>query len=290
MAKAPEERYSTAQALIADLEQLVRKPSKGLLRLVPAPIIKIATPPKIQLPNLILRKSRKISPKDEMTMVYIPAGQFLMGSRPSDPDAWDEEKPQHLVYLDAFWIDLTPISNAMFARFVAETSYQTDAEREGKSFIFDPTENNYSRQWVDGADWQHPYGPNSNLEGLSDHPVVQISWNDAQAYCKWAGRRLASEAEWEKAARGSDGRLYPWGNKKVAGNLLNFADCNLKVPWANQTINDRYQFTSPVGSYPDGASPYGILDMAGNVWGMGGRLFRRQLLQKKPPLAIQVVH
>ena len=109
-------------------------------------------------------------------------------------------------------------------------------------------------------------GRADNLNGLDDHPVVQISWNDATAYCRWAGGDLPTEAQWEKAARGVDGRIYPWGDQAPAGNLLNSADRSLDVTWADKSIDDGYQFTAPVGHYPAGKSFYGALDMAGNVW------------------------
>ena len=209
-----------------------------------------------------------VSPKDGMTMVFIPAGDFLMGSTDSDKDASSDEKPQHMVYLDSFWIALTEVTNQMFEKFVQETGYQTAAEKEGSSLVL----NTSSGSWEDtpGADWRHPQGPTSSLSGKEDHPVVRVSWEDVVVYCEWAGGRLPSEAEWEKAARGEDGRLYPWGDRDVAGNSLNFADVNLNVDWADKNIDDGYQFTAPVGSYLMGASPYGILDMAGNVdeWGM----------------------
>ena len=144
-----------------------------------------------------------------------------MGSADSDSEAGSDEKPQHKVTLDAFWIDRTEVTNAMFAKFVAATSYKTDGEKAGKGFVLNLT----SGQWEEmaGADWQHPRGPGSDLAGLDQHPVVQVSWNDATAYCAWAGRRLPTEAEWEKAARGTDGRKFPWGNQNVAGDLLNFS-------------------------------------------------------------------
>jgi len=199
-----------------------------------------------------------VRPADGMMMVYVPEGEFTMGSNNGDSD----EQPIHTVYLDAYWIDQTEVTNAMFTLFVERTGYQTDAEGEGSSYVFDGTNWND----VSGADWQHPQGPSSGLAGLNDHPVVHVSWNDAEAYCGWAGVRLPSEAEWEKAARGIDGRTYPWGNQSLARNLLNFADINLNVDWADRNVDDGYQFTAPVGSYPAGASPYGALDMAGNVW------------------------
>jgi serine/threonine-protein kinase len=116
------------------------------------------------------------------------------------------------------------------------------------------------------ADWMHPHGGSSSIAGLEDHPVVQVSWNDASAYCFWAGRRLPTEAEWELAARGTDARIFPWGDFSASGNLLNFADSRLNADFSNMDVDDGYEFTSPVGSYPEGASPYGVMDMAGNVW------------------------
>ena len=162
------------------------------------------------------------------------------------------------------WIDRTEVTNAMFAKFVAATSYKADAEKAGKGWVL----NLASKQWEEmtGADWQHSRGPGSDLAGLDQHPAVQVSWNDAMAYCGWAGRRLPTEAEWEAAARGTDERKFPWGNQNVAGDLLNFADRNLEADWADKNVDDGYQFTAPVGNYPKGASPYGALDMAGNVW------------------------
>jgi serine/threonine-protein kinase len=227
-----------------------------------------------------------VSDKDGMTLVYVPAGEFLMGATDAEVaqalkdcsgsgfpecDLINSEKPQHTVSLDAYWIDKTDVTNAMFAQFVQATGYKTNAEKQGYAYVLNLSKglsNGISAElWepIPGANWQHPRGPGSDIKGLDDHPVVQVSWNEAKAYCEWAGRQLPTEAQWEKAARGPDGRKYPWGNDPVAGNLLNFADKNLAVSWADKTIDDGYQFTSPVGHYPKGASPYGVLDMAGNV-------------------------
>jgi formylglycine-generating enzyme required for sulfatase activity len=214
-------------------------------------------------PNLGIGATQ-VSNKDGMVMVYVPADEFLMGSSPADTEANDNEKPQHRVYLDAFWIDRTEVTNARFDSFVTETGHKTDAEKVGQSRVFNATTKGW--EWTKGADWQHPRGPGSDTTGLKQHPVVHMSWDDAVAYCRWVGRRLPTEAEWEKAARGTDGQKYPWGNKAVAGNLLNFADRNLDVSHADKSVDDGYQFTAPVGTYPEGASPYRVLDMAGNVW------------------------
>ena len=207
-----------------------------------------------------------------MELVYVPAGEFLMGS--PDGEGEDDEHPQHTVYLDAFWIDETEVTNAMFAAFVQATDYKTDAEKGGCGWVYQPDEDAW--ECINGADWQHPRGLKSNLDGLSEHPVVQVSWNDASAYCQWAGRRLPTEAEWEKAARGpstgsgqaTDGRTYPWGNAWDVNSTrrLNFADKHTDFDWSDKDVDDGYQYTAPVGSYPVGASPYGALDMAGNVW------------------------
>lgn len=190
--------------------------------------------------------AKQVSDKDGMTLLYVPAGEFTMGNN----DGARDEQPIHTVYLDAYWIDQTEVTNAMFKRFVDATRYQTDAEKRGSGVALDLTK----KLWSDtqGADWQHPRGPNSNLSGLDDHPVVQVSWNDATAYCQWAGGDLPTEAQWEKAARGTDGRIYPWGNQAPDKTRLN----------DNIEVGD----TTQVGNYPTGVSPYGALDMAGNVW------------------------
>ncbi len=193
--------------------------------------------------------STMVSDKDGMSLLYVPAGNFLMGSSDSDSQAYSGEKPQHTVYLDAFWIDKTEVTNAQFQKFEGATSYQTDAEKAGWSYVY--TSGSGWNQ-ISGADWSHPRGPSSGISGTEVHPVVHVSWNDATAYCEWAGRHLPTEAEWEKAARGTDGRIYPWGNASPDSTLLNF----------NLSVGD----TTEVGSYPSGASPYGALDMAGNVW------------------------
>lgn len=188
--------------------------------------------------------STQVSPLDDMVMVYVPAGEFMMGSGMED----DDNSPLHTVYMDAYWIDQTEVTNVMFAKFVDETGYITQAEKDGWSWDY------HDSKWykTSGADWRHPDGPDSSIGGLEDHPVIRVSWDDAQAYCSWAGRRLPTEAEWEKAARGKTGVLYPWGNGSPSASLLNF--------------NSNIGTTTPVGSYPLSPSPYGVLDMAGNVW------------------------
>jgi serine/threonine-protein kinase len=194
-----------------------------------------------------------------MVWQYVPAGEFLMGY-----DKVANESPQHTVYLDAFWLDQTEVTNAMFARFVAARGYVTTAEKSGSSDSFNLTTQHWDR--LSGVNWRHPHSPESDLSGLDNYPVVQVSWDDAQAYCQWAGGRLPTESEWEKGARSGDARRYPWGNDPVANALLNIADKNLAVDWKKEDLDDGYAFTAPAGSYPAGAGPYGALDMAGNVW------------------------
>jgi formylglycine-generating enzyme required for sulfatase activity len=179
-----------------------------------------------------------------MEMICVPAGEFLMGSTGADRKAGEDEKPQHTVYLDAFWIDRTEVTNAQYVRFLNALGGHAGT-CGGRDCAETQVEDKYShllRQ--DGR-----YVVES---GFGDHPATQVSWYGAQTYCEWAGARLPAEAEWEKAARGSDGRSYPWGNESPDCDKEQYGDCG--------------GATVPVGSRPAGASPYGVLDMAGNVW------------------------
>jgi formylglycine-generating enzyme required for sulfatase activity len=219
----------------------------------------------------------RIRPTDGMAMVYVPAGEFDMGNtgvqwvwggslRDGDLDlqVFTDEQPQHTVYLDAFWIDQTEVTVAMFRTFVEATGYETTAEIAGwgQPWREGPMEEEWPQ--VSGADWLHPRGPESTAE--DEHPVVQVSWEDAAAYCEWAGGRLPTEAQWEKAARGTDGRTWPWGNT-YDGVRGNFCDAQCPIErWKHDSYDDGYAFTAPVGSFPSGASPYGALDIVGNVW------------------------
>jgi formylglycine-generating enzyme required for sulfatase activity len=157
-------------------------------------------------------------------MVLIPAGEFLMGSTDADKDAASDEKPQHKVYLDAYDIDLTEVTNTMY------------------------------RACVEAGVCSKPSCSYYDDSGRAQHPVVCVDWNQAVAYCEWRGARLPTEAEWEKAARGTDGRIYPWG-ESIECDRANYGG-------TYGCVGD----TTKVGSYPSGASPYGLLDMAGNVW------------------------
>jgi formylglycine-generating enzyme required for sulfatase activity len=204
-----------------------------------------------------------ISPVDGAELVYVPAGDFLMGVATVESNAQKDEAPQHSVTVGGFWIDRTEVTNAMFAEFSEESKYQTDAERSKQSQVFDLASGRWKRVW--NASWKDPQGSGEKLTGMDDYPVIHMSWNDAKAYCAWAGRRLPTESEWEKAARGIDGRKYPWGNGDIDGRKANLADINLDWLYSDGSINDGYAYTAPVGSFPDGASPYGALDMIGNV-------------------------
>jgi formylglycine-generating enzyme len=217
-------------------------------------------------------------------MVWIPAGSFEMGSAefdgPGCPECichiTNETLPIHPVELDGFWIDQTPVTNAQFQKFVDATGYVTQAEKPfsdkppGSAVFVAPEEmpdlHDYLKWWkyVEGADWRHPDGPNSNLDGREDRPVVHVSWDDAQAYAKWAGKRLPTEAEFEYAARGGQAqKRYVWGDDLTPGGkwLANIWQGRFPV---ENTKEDGWYGTSPVRTYP--ANGYGLYDMSGNVW------------------------
>jgi formylglycine-generating enzyme required for sulfatase activity len=223
-----------------------------------APQVPIATP-------TLGIVSTHVSAKDGMVMILVPADQFIMGGESDDLSSF----PVHTVYLDAVWIDQTEVTTEMFAKFVESTGYVTDAERTGNSNDFRTENLEVIWEKVEGLAWNHPHGENSNIYGLEDHPVVHVSWNDANAYCSWAGRRLPTEAEWEKAATWNDRTVekyvYPWGNDFNAARL-NFCDKNCLYDFAMERLDDGFAETAPVGSFSVGASPYGVMDMAGNVF------------------------
>lgn len=198
-------------------------------------------------------------------MVFVPAGEFTMG----DNELGDDERPLHQVYLDDFWIDRHEVTNEHFTRFVAEADYQTDAEKAGWGWV------RIDSEWeqVSGADWRHPHGPDSSIEGKMDHPVVLVSWQDADTYCRWAGKQLPSEAQWEKAARGPDldsKHNYAWGDKFDP----------FKANTKETGLND----TAPVGTFsPQGDSPYGAADMTGNVWEWVADWYGSDYYSQSPP-------
>jgi formylglycine-generating enzyme required for sulfatase activity len=227
-------------------------------------------------------------------MVWIPGGEFAMGS--DLPNTNNNERPIHGVRVSGFFMDRTEVTNAQFAAFVKATGYKTTAEKpvdweEMKkqvppgtpkpddsvlapgALVFTPPKgevknlNDYTQwwSWVHGADWRHPYGPGSSIEGKDDHPVVQVGWDDAVAYATWAGKRLPTEAEWEFASRGGmAGKRFVWGDQMPTDKDDKLANIwQGRFPDQNQKV-DGYADTAPVGHYP--ANPFGLHDMAGNVW------------------------
>jgi formylglycine-generating enzyme len=236
-------------------------------------------------------------------MVWVPGGQFTMGSNHTTGLA--NERPAHPVEVAGFWMDEHAVTNAEFRKFVEATGYVTTAERpvdweEMKSqvppgtprppdemlrpgsLVFTPPDHAVDLSdmsnwwtWTIGADWKHPQGPKSSIAGKDDHPVVQVSWDDAVAYAKWAGKRLPTEAEWEYAARGGRGNTrYYWGDEfRPGGKYM----CNMftgEFPYKN-TAADGFAGVAPVKRFP--ANGYGLYDMAGNVWQWTADLYRADL-------------
>lgn len=215
-------------------------------------------------------------------MVWIPGGTFLMGSDSHYP----EEKPAHTVRVDGFWMDTHTVTNRDFEAFVRATGYVTLAERRAnpadypgaKPEMLAPSSimfknpagsvdmRNHYHWWVyvAGADWRHPRGPASNIRRLADHPVVHVAFEDVMAYAHWAGKEIPTEAEWEFAARGGlDGAEFAWGDELAPGGVQMANTWQGEFPYRN-TLEDGYEYTAPVGSFP--ANGYGLFDMAGNVW------------------------
>jgi formylglycine-generating enzyme len=221
------------------------------------------------------------APEAPPGMVWIPAGSFAMGSMTSP-----ESQPIHQVRVDGFFMDETEVTNAEFAKFVEATGYVTVAERVPSaedfpgvspdllvagSVVFTPPEAAVPldaplRWWsfVPGASWRHPEGPGSDLSKRMDHPVVHVAWEDADAYARWAGKRLPTEAEWERAARGGlEGKRYAWGDEFRPDGRLMANTFQGTFPHKN-TVEDGFAATAPVRSFPPNG--YGLYDMAGNVW------------------------
>jgi formylglycine-generating enzyme required for sulfatase activity len=211
----------------------------------------------------------------ELDLIEIPEGSFDMGcdSALGYPD--DGEQPVHEVQVAAFAMASTTVVNDDFARFVAATSFVTEAERIGSSFVFGgllpddfpPTQGVAAAPWwrlVEGASWKQPEGPGSTLEARGDHPVVHVSWNDAVAYCAWVGARLPTEAEWEFAARGAlSHAIYPWGDELEPAGEHRMNVWQGDFPSAN-TAADGHYGTAPARTYaPNG---FGLYQMTGNVW------------------------
>jgi formylglycine-generating enzyme len=232
--------------------------------------------------------------KDTSTknMVQIPAGDFLMGAQQNA--GYPEEHPQHQVTVHSFWIDETEVTNEAFEQFITETKYITTAERKPNwdllklqlppdtprpadsllipgGLVFTATKNpvklNDANQWwqfVAGANWRHPDGPNSNIIGKEKYPVVQISWEDAMAFCQWNGKRLPTEAEWEWASKaGVSNALYSWGNDTLSNAFFPANIWQGNFPYQNNMADSFYN-TAPAKSFT--ANKYGLFNMSGNVW------------------------
>ena len=258
------------------------------------------------------KKSLNTTPPEGM--VWVETKTFLKGAKSSDLFAMPREKPAHLVTVDGFFIDATEVTNKQFEKFVKATNYITVAERkidweemkkelppntpkphdsilQPGSLVFNKnidavvTMNNYFQWWTwkIGANWRHPSGPNSTLEGKDNYPVVHIAYEDALAYCKWANRSLPTEAQWESAAQGTnENMIFTWGND------LNMLNSNANTwqgvfPIKNES-KDGFEYLSPVKSYPPNS--IGIFDMTGNVWELTSDLFNvnyyNQLELSKP--------
>jgi sulfatase modifying factor 1 len=187
-------------------------------------------------------------------MVLVPAGPFPMGVPPGDRDGGRDEYPRHEVYLDAYYIDKYEVTNGRYLAFVQATGHRPP------------------RHPKDASRTLWPEASSGLPESLRDRPVINVDWSDADAYCRWAGKRLPTEAEWEKAARGTDDRRFPWGNVEPTHKHLNY--------------NQRWQGEKslmPVGSYEAGKSPFGAYDMAGNVWEWVADWYDPLYYEKSPP-------
>jgi formylglycine-generating enzyme required for sulfatase activity len=260
-------------------------------------ILAIATAPLFSLMTVC---GQDVPPAQEPPdgMVWIPTGTFKMGSETGPADG----RPIHEVEVDGFWIDETEVTNAEFARFVEVTGYVTVAERkpDPKDFPGVPAEqlvpgavvfsappgpvslDNALQwwRWQPGASWRHPSGPGSSIEKIMDHPVVQVCWEDAAAYAKWADKRLPSEAEWERAARGGvEAQTYVWGNEKHPGGKWMANVFSGEFPQHNTNV-DGHEYTSPVKSFPPNA--FGLYDMSGNVWEWTADWYRPDYYTKSP--------
>lgn len=248
------------------------------------------------------------SNRQHANMVWIPGGDFRMGSESNK--AKPNERPAHLVHVDGFWMDETDVTNKQFAAFVDATGYVTTAEQKPEwetlrvqlapdvqkpsddklvpgAMVFTGTStsvplDDYSRWWrfVPGADWRHPEGPGSSIAGKENHPVVQVSYEDAKAYATWAGKRLPTEAEWEFAARGGlDQKDYSWGDEfKPHGKRMANTFAGTEFPVVTQAYRNKIH-TSAVKSYP--ANGYGLYDMAGNVWQWVADWYRADTFQQQ---------
>lgn len=255
-----------------------------------------------------------IGPSAPAGMVWIPGGEFTMGS--DNKDSKKDEKPVHQVKVDGFWLDATPVTNRQFKEFVDATGYVTTAEKPptleeimsqvppgtpapspellvAASLVFKPSNkpvplhsNRAWWEWKPGASWKHPLGPESSIEGKEDHPVVQVSWYDAAAYAKWAGKRLPTEAEWEFAAYGGIKDIaYVWGNEEFSEENPQANIWQGEFPYKSTKPNG-YMGTTSVKTYKP--NPYGLYDMSGNVWQWCSDLYNFSYYQEEAKKGLSV--
>lgn len=239
-------------------------------------------------------------------MVFVPGGTFNMGARDNE-FARADEYPVHPVKVSSFFMDLHPVTNAQFRKFVEETGYVTTAEKDidweefkkqlppgtakpadsllqASSLVFTPAEKRVNLNdvsnwwtWVRKANWRQPEGPGSNIDGKDDYPVIHVSWQDAMAYASWAGKRLPTEAEWEYAARGgNDDYIYSWGYERVNQGAPKANSWDGEFPFYNSQ-QDGFEFLAPVMQYA--ANDFGLYDMAGNVWEWVADLYHHDYYQ-----------
>lgn len=216
-------------------------------------------------------------PASKENMAYIPGGEFVMGTNSKEGFPADGEGPMRKVKVKPFYMDPCAVTNAEFTEFVEDTGYQTEAEAYGWSFVFHSLLSEKIRKqvnqivqgtpwWcrVSGAYWHQPEGPDSSIDEKRDHPVVHISWNDAQAYCRWAGKRLPTEAEWEFAARGGlEQKKYPWGDE-LTPDGEHYCNIWQGVFPKQNTEEDGFAGTAPAKSFPPNG--YGLYNVSGNIW------------------------
>ncbi|MGY5848509.1 formylglycine-generating enzyme family protein [Salegentibacter sp. HM20] len=228
----------------------------------------------LELHKKMMAEIEQIPPRDnsESTsgMIKIEGGTYTMGG--NSQQARQDEFPQHKEKVNDLWVDETEVTNAKFREFIEATGYVTTAEREfeinGQAYpagamVFDATNPQAWWKFVEGANWKYPKGPGSDIEEKDDLPVVQVSWYDAMAYAKWAGKRLPTEAEFEYLARGGkDRKNYHWGDDfSIASEFVNFHQGNFP---SNNTAEDNFEGLAPVKSFPENA--FGLYEIAGNAW------------------------
>jgi formylglycine-generating enzyme required for sulfatase activity len=230
--------------------EIAASPTTTLTATAPLPLQTTSSPPSTATPT---EGSSRVVENDGMVQVYVPPGEFIMGADDMDAKKTLEngraypEDPVHMVDLEGYWIDKYEVTTGQYRLCV-------DAGACTAPHLFTSGYGDAYRPFYYGS------------PEYKDYPVIWVSWFYANDYCAWAGRRLPTEAEWEKAGRGTDGRKYTWGNDPLSSTVANLCDINCPLPHANGKYDDGFANTAPVGSFPGGASPYGAMDMAGNVW------------------------